>query len=128
MSYSLSPRDCCTPGSSVLHYLSSVCSNSRPLSQCCYLTISFSVTPFSFAFNLSQRHGLFQRIGSSYQVVKVLKLQFQHPALPMNIQDWFPLGLTGLIFLQSKQFSRIFSSATDLKALCSIHVHAIKCV
>ena len=32
--------------------------------------------------------------------------------LPMNIQDWFPLGLTGLIFLQSKGLSRVFSNTT----------------
>ena len=35
--------------------------------------------------------------------------------LPMNIQDWFPLGLTGLISLQSKGFSRVFSSTTIRK-------------
>ena len=35
--------------------------------------------------------------------------------LPMNIQDWFPLGLTGLIFLQSKGLSRVFCSTTIWK-------------
>ena len=35
--------------------------------------------------------------------------------LPMNIQDWFPLGLTGLISLLSKEFSRVFSSTTIWK-------------
>ena len=35
--------------------------------------------------------------------------------LPMNFQDWFPLGLTGLIFLQSKGLSRVFSSTTVWK-------------
>ena len=37
------------------------------------------------------------------------------PVLPMNIQGWFPLGLTGLISLQSKGFSRVFSSTTIWK-------------
>ena len=35
--------------------------------------------------------------------------------LPMNIQDWFPLGLTGLIFFQSRRLSRVFSSTTVQK-------------
>ena len=34
---------------------------------------------------------------------------------PMKIQDWFPLGLTGLIFLQSKELSRVFSNITAQK-------------
>ena len=85
-----------------------VCSNSCALSQWCHLTISSSVTLFSpcpqsflalGSFPMSQ---LFtsggQRIGASASV------------LPMNIQGWFPLGLTGLISLQSKGLWRIFSS------------------
>ena len=43
---------------------------------------------------------------------KVLELQLQLSVLPMNIQDWFPLGLTGCIFLQSKGLSRVFSNTT----------------
>ena len=38
--------------------------------------------------------------------------QLQHQCLPMNIQSWFPLGLTGLISLQSKGLSRVFSNTT----------------
>ena len=89
----------------------SICSNSCLLSQWCYLTISFSVTPFSLAINLSQHQGLFQWISSLNEVAKVLELQLQH-VLPVNIQGWFPLGLTGLIFLLSKRLSRVFSSTT----------------
>ena len=44
----------------------------------------------------------------------VLELQLHHPVLPMNIQGWFPLGLTGLILL-SKGLSRVFSSTTIWK-------------
>ena len=54
-----------------------VYSNSCPLSQRCYLTISCSVTLFSFSFNLSHHQGLFQWVGSSHQVAKVLELQHQ---------------------------------------------------
>ena len=46
--------------------------------------------------------------------------------LPMNIQDWFPLGLTGLISLQSKGFSKVFSSTTGLKEEEAIHSSQIR--
>ena len=88
-------------------------SNSWPLSQWCYLTISSSAALFSFCLQSFPASGslpmsqLFtsggQSIGASASV------------LPMNIQGWFPLGLTGLIFLQSKRLSRVFSSTTIRK-------------
>ena len=67
-------------------------------------------------FNLSQHPGLFKWVSSLHQVAKVLELQLQHQFLPMNIQDWFPLGRTDLIFVLSKgssptpQFKSINSS------------------
>ena len=67
------------------------------------------------ALNLSQYHSLSQWVSSLHQVTKVLELQFQHLPFFMNIQGWFPLGLTGLISLISKGLSRVFSSATILK-------------
>jgi len=88
------------------------CSNSCPLSQWCHPTISSSITPFSSclqSFPASESSPVSrlitlggQRIGASPSA----------PVLPMNIQDWFPLGLTGLIFLLSKRFSRLFSNTT----------------
>ena len=85
-----------------------VCSNSCPLSWWCYPTISSSVTPFSSCLRSFPASGSFptsqlftsdgQSIGASASV------------LPMNIQGRFPLGLTGLIPLQSKGLSRVFSS------------------
>ena len=66
------------------------------------------------ALNLSQHQGSFPVIGCLYQMAKVLELQLQH-VLPMNIQDWFPLGLTGLICLQSKGLSRVFSNTVVWK-------------
>ena len=53
--------------------------------------------------------------------------------LPMNIQDWFPLGLTGLVSLQSKELSRVFSNTTvqkhqvfsaQLSLWSNSHIHA----
>ena len=60
------------------------------------------------AFNLSQHQGLFQWVSFSRQEPKVLELQ--HEFLPLNIDGWFPLGLTGLISLPSKRLSRVFSN------------------
>ena len=51
----------------------------------------------------------------SHQVAKLLELQLQHQWLPVNFQDWFPLGLTLLISLQSKGLSRVFSNITVQK-------------
>ena len=84
------------------------CSNSCPLSQWCHPTISSSVVPFSSCFLSFPASGSFpmnqffisggQSFGASASV------------LPMNIQDWFPLGFTGLISLQSRGLSRVFSN------------------
>ena len=68
------------------------------------------------ALNLSQHQGVFQWVSSSRQMAKVLKFQLQHPSvLPMNIKDWYPLGWTGWISLQSRGLSRVFSHTTVQK-------------
>ena len=54
----------------------------------------------------------FQWISSVHQVAKVPRVSASASVLPMNIQSWFPLGLTGLISLQSKELSRVFSNTT----------------
>ena len=87
-------------------------SNSCPLSQWCHPTISPSVIPFSFCLQPCPASGSFlmswlftlggQSIGSSASA----------SVLPMNIQDWFPVGLTGLSSLLSNGLSRVFSSTT----------------
>ena len=84
-----------------------VSSNSCPLSLWYYLTISFSVAPFCFCLQ--------SFISSSHQVAKGLGVSASSSVLPMNIQSWFPLGLTGLISLLSRGLSRVFSSITVLK-------------
>ena len=79
----------------------------------CHPTISSSVVPFSSCLQSFPASGSFpmsqfftsggQSIGASVSV------------LPMNTQDWFPLGLTALISLQSKGLSRVFSKTTVQK-------------
>ena len=91
--------DCSMPGFPVLHrllefaqtpvhWVDNTIQPSHPL-----------LSPYPPAFNLSQHQGLFQWVGSSHQVAKMLALQHQSF---LNIQGWFPLGLTGLISLMSK--------------------------
>ena len=62
-----------------------------------------------FAFDLSQHQGLFQWVGSLHQMANVWGASASATVL-MNIQGWFPLGLTGLISLLSKGLSRVFSN------------------
>ena len=92
-----------------------VCSSSCPMCQWCYLTISSSAASFSFCLQSFQHQGFFQWVVSLHQVAKVLEFQLQPLVLPMNIQDWFPWGLTSLISLQSKGLSSVFSSTTIQK-------------
>ena len=82
------------------------------------IQLSESMLPLSPpALNLSQNQGHFQWVGSSHQVAKVLELLLQIQSLQwiFRIQGWFPLELTGLISLLSKELSRAFSSTTDWK-------------
>ena len=84
------------------------CSNSCPLSWWCYPTISSSVVPFSFCLQSFPASGSFlmsQLFASGGQTIGT-----SSSVLPMNIQGWFPLGLTGLISLLSKGLSRVFSN------------------
>ena len=91
------------------------CTNSCPLSWWCHPTIPSSVVPFSSclpSFPASRSFPVSQFFASGGQSIGV---SVSAPVLPMNIQDWFPLGLTGLISLQSKGVSRVFSSTTVQK-------------
>ena len=109
------PRYCSTPGLPVhsqlpeftqthVHWVSDAIQSSHPLS-----------SPSPPAFSLSQHQGLFQGVSSLHQVAKVLGVSPAASVLPMNIQDWFPLGWTGWISLQSKGFPRPFSNTTVQK-------------
>ena len=91
-------------------------SNSCPSSWWCHSTISSSVIPSPAAFNLSQHQGLSQWV-SSFQWFsgQSIGVSVSASVLSMNIQDWFPSGLTGWISLQSKGLSRVFSNTTVQK-------------
>ena len=92
-----------------------VYSNSCPLGPWCHPTISSSVVPFSSRLQSFPASGSFpmsQYFTSGGQRIGVSASTW---VLPMNIQDWFPLGLTGWITLQSKGLSRVLSSTTVLK-------------
>ena len=83
------------------------CSNSHPLSQWCHPTISSSVAPFSSCLQSFPASGSFpvsQFFTSGGQSIGV---SVSASVFPVTIQDWFPLGLTGLISLQSKGLSRV---------------------
>ena len=99
--------DCNTPGFLILHY-PGIYSNLCPLSQWCHPTISSSVTPFSSCpqtFPASRSFPRSQLFTSGSQIIGA-----STSVLPVNIQDWFPLGLAGLISLLSKELSRVFST------------------
>ena len=90
-------------------------SNSCLLSQWCHPTISSSVIPFSSCLQSFPASGSFpmsQFFTSSGQSIGVSTSTL---VLPMNIQNWFPSGLTGLISLQPKGLSRVFSNTTVQK-------------
>ena len=110
------PMDCSMPGFPVLRYLSpGIFSNSCPWSWWCHSTISFSVAPFSSCPQSFPASGSFpvswlfpsgdQSIGASASASILL----------MNIQNWFPLGFTGLISFPVKGLSQVFSSTTIQK-------------
>ena len=90
-------------------------SNSCPYSQWCHQTISSSVIPFSscpLSFPASGSFPMSQFFASDGQSIGA---SASASVFPMNIQDWFSLGLTGLMSLQSKGLSRVFSNTTVQK-------------
>ena len=107
--------DCSTPGFPIhhqlmeftqthVHWVGDAIQPSHPLS-----------SPSPPALLLSQHQGLFKWVSSSHQVAKVLiGVSVSGSVLPMNIQGWFPLGLTGLISLQSKSLLQHHSSKTSV--------------
>ena len=93
------------------------CSHSCPSNKWCHPTISSSVIFFSSCLQSFPPSGIFamsQFFTSGHQSIGV---STSASVLPMNIQDWFPLGLTGWISLQSKGLSWVFSNTTLQKHL-----------
>ena len=122
------PMDCSMPGFPVSQQLpeftqthvlwvSDAIQPSQPLS-----------SPSPPTFNLSQHQGLFQWVSSTHEVAKVLEFPASTSVLPMNTQDWSPLGWTGWISLQSKGLSRVFSNTTVQKLACSLSQYTPMCI
>ena len=106
--------------------------NSCPLSRWCHATISSSVIPLSscpLSFPASRSFQMSQLFTSGGQSIGV---SASISVLPMNAQDWSPLGLVGLISLQSKGHLRVFSNttvqkhqffSTQLSLVSNCHIH-----
>ena len=86
--------------------------NSCTLSRWCHPTISSSVIPFSSCLQSFPASGSFPMSQFFPSGGQSIRLSASASVLPMNIQDWFPLGWTGWISLQSKGLSRVFSNTT----------------
>ena len=106
------PMDCSPPDLPVhhqlpeftqthVHWVGDAIQPSHPLS-----------SPSPPDLSLSQHQGLFKWVSSSHQVAKVLGVSTSTSVLPVNTQDWSPLGWTGWISLQCKGLSRVFSNTT----------------
>ena len=107
------PMDCSMPGFPVLHHL-------PELAQTHVHWVSDATQPShspsypSSAFNLSQHQG-FSNESALHIRRPNIGASFSASVLPVNIQDWFPLRMTGLISLQFKGLSRVFSNTTVQK-------------
>ena len=106
------PMDCSTPGFPVPHHLFEF----TPVH---FHWVSDAIQPSHSlpppsppAFNLSQHQGLFQWVSFFTSDGQSIEVPALASVLPMSIQDWFPLGLTGLISLPFKGLSRVFSNTT----------------
>ena len=91
------------------------CSNSCPSSQWCHPAISSSVIPFSSRLQSFTASGSFQMSCFFASGGQSIRVSASASVLPVNIQDWFLLGLTGWISLMSKGLSRVFSNTTAQK-------------
>ena len=90
-------------------------SNSCPSCQWCHPTISSSVIPFSSHLQSFPASGSFPVSQFFPSGVQSIGVSASASIFPISIQDWFPLGLTGWISLQSKGLSRVFSNTTVQK-------------
>ena len=103
--------DCSTPGLPVHHQIPEFTQTHAHWVGDAFQTYHPLSSPSSPAFNLSQHQGLYNEsvFCISVQSIGVSALA---SVLPMNIQDWFPLGWTGWISLHSKGLSRVFPNTT----------------
>ena len=91
------------------------CPSSCPMNWWCYPTISSSATHFSFCLQSFPASGSFPVSRLFASGGQSISTSASSSVLPVSIQGWFPLGLTGLISLQSKGLSKVFSSSTVQK-------------
>ena len=87
--------------------------NSCPLSRWCHPTISSSVVPFCSCLQSFPESGSFQMSQLFASGGQSIGVSASISVLPMNTQEWSPLGWTGWTSLQSKELSRIFSNTID---------------
>ena len=108
------------------------CSNSCPLSRWCHPTTASSVIPFSSHLQSFPASGSFQMSQFFTWGGQTIGVSASASVLPMNIQDWFPLGWTSWISLQSKGLSRVLSNTTvqehqffdaQLSSQSNSHIH-----
>ena len=125
------PMDCSTPGIPVLHHLPEL-AQTRVHREWCHPTISPSVVPFSSRLQSFPASGSFQMSQFFTSGGQSSGVSASASVLPMNIQDWYPLGWTSWIFLQSKGLSRVFSNTTvqkhqffgtQLSSQSNTHIH-----
>ena len=108
------PMKCSKPGLPVHHQLPEF-THSCPMSWWCHPTISFSAVPFFSCLQSSPKWGSFQMSQFVTSGGQNIGVSASTSVLPMNTKEWFPLRRTGWISLQSKGFSRVFSSTTVQK-------------
>ena len=92
-----------------------ICSNSCPWTQWCHPTISSSVALLSSGPQCFPASGFYPKGQLFATGGQSIGASASASVLPINIQDWYPLGLTGLISLLSKRLSRVLSSTTIWK-------------
>ena len=97
-------------------------SNSCLLNQWCHPTISSSVDPFSAGLQSFPATGCFQMSQFFASAGQSIGVSASTSVLPMNIQDWSPLGWTGWISLQSKGLSKVFSN-TQCKSINTLSLN-----
>ena len=107
------PMECSTPGFPVLHHLPELAQTH--VSWWCHPTISSSVIPFSSCLQSFPAPGSFQMSQLFTSRGQSIGVSAAASVIPMIIQDWFPLGWSGWIPLQSKGLTRVFSSTTVQK-------------
>ena len=109
------PMNHSTPGLPVHHHLPEVTQTQRPSSWWCHPAISSSVVPFSSCPQSLPASGSFPMSQLFASGGKSIGVSASTSVLPMNIQDWFPLGWTAWFSLLSKGLWGVFSNTTVQK-------------